>query len=316
MADLYQPTTQVYQQPSPNDHHVGCLRKANMETMPYYFKILLALTIAACCSCHNKIKTNAYVKVVAHRGDWRNAPENSLQGVLNCMDMGVDMVEVDLSMTKDSVLILMHDETLDRTTNASGRVSDWTYADLKDVHLKTFDGRVTDQTIPTLHQLLELTKGKIEVFLDKGYGYIPQAYAILEAHGVAKEVHFLGFVSGHQLIKDYPILSQHISYMPLVLPVDTLDEQLASYDKVNVTHYLYSFREEHSPQLSTITTTAKDGIAMATTQVDDYCAGHSDSLSLTAPDLGWGWIVDQGFNAICTDFPKELISYLKKRELR
>lgn len=69
--------------------------------------------------------------VVSHRGDWRNAPENSLQAFQNCIDMGVDMVELDLKKTKDGELILMHDGTLDRTTNGTGKPEDYTLAELK-----------------------------------------------------------------------------------------------------------------------------------------------------------------------------------------
>ena len=64
------------------------------------------------------------VLVVSHRGDWRNAPENSLQAFQNCIDMGVDMVELDLKKTKDGELILMHDGTLDRTTNELNHLTD------------------------------------------------------------------------------------------------------------------------------------------------------------------------------------------------
>lgn len=58
---------------------------------------------------------NNSVLVVSHRADWRNAPENSLQAIRNCIEMGVDMVEIDLKKTKDGHLILMHDKTIDRT---------------------------------------------------------------------------------------------------------------------------------------------------------------------------------------------------------
>ena len=61
------------------------------------------------------------ILVVSHRADWRNAPENSLQAIQNCIDMGVDMVEIDLKRTKDGHLILMHDKTIDRTT--TGKVN-------------------------------------------------------------------------------------------------------------------------------------------------------------------------------------------------
>ena len=60
------------------------------------------------------------ILVVSHRADWRNAPENSLQAIQNCIDMGVDMVEVDLKKTKDGHLILMHDRLINRTMNGKG----------------------------------------------------------------------------------------------------------------------------------------------------------------------------------------------------
>ena len=69
-----------------------------------------------------KDSKNNQVIVVAHRGDWRNAPENSLQAIQNCIDMGVDMVEIDIRETKDCHLVLMHDKTLDRTTNGKGEI--------------------------------------------------------------------------------------------------------------------------------------------------------------------------------------------------
>lgn len=60
------------------------------------------------------------VLVAAHRGDWRNACENSLEAIENAVQMGVDIVEVDLARTKDGHLILLHDNTLDRTTTGKG----------------------------------------------------------------------------------------------------------------------------------------------------------------------------------------------------
>ena len=66
------------------------------------------------------------VLVVAHRGDWRNFPENSLEGIENAIKMGVDIVELDVQRTQDGVLILMHDETLNRTTTGKGKVSEVT----------------------------------------------------------------------------------------------------------------------------------------------------------------------------------------------
>lgn len=69
-------------------------------------------------------KEDHSVLVLAHRGDWRNAPENSLKAYQNCIDQGIEMIEIDLSMSKDGYIVIMHDVTLGRTTNRKGKVSD------------------------------------------------------------------------------------------------------------------------------------------------------------------------------------------------
>ena len=68
-------------------------------------------------SIRNKLfaPENKNVLVASHRGDWRNACENSIEAIDNAVKMGVDIVEVDLARTKDGHLILMHDSKLDRT---------------------------------------------------------------------------------------------------------------------------------------------------------------------------------------------------------
>ncbi|MHA4810654.1 glycerophosphodiester phosphodiesterase [Flavitalea flava] len=69
--------------------------------------------------------------VIAHRGDNTEAPENTLAAVENGIKNGVDFVEIDLRTTKDCVLVIMHDETVDRMTNGKGRISDLTYAEVR-----------------------------------------------------------------------------------------------------------------------------------------------------------------------------------------
>ena len=64
-----------------------------------------------------------YVVVISHRGDWRNYPENSIPAIESIIRMGVDMMELDVKMTKDSVLVLMHDKTINRMTTGKGLVA-------------------------------------------------------------------------------------------------------------------------------------------------------------------------------------------------
>ena len=76
------------------------------------------------------------VLVASHRGDWRNACENSLEAIENAINMGVDIVEIDLARTKDGQLILMHDDKVDRTTTGKGWVKDLTLEEIKELRLQ------------------------------------------------------------------------------------------------------------------------------------------------------------------------------------
>ena len=95
--------------------------------------------------------------------------------------MGVDMMELDLKMTKDSVLVLCHDGTLDRTTTGHGLVSDYTYEELLQFDLKRGHGiAIPGLKIPTLRQALEVCKDRITVNVDQGYQYYDQVLEIAE----------------------------------------------------------------------------------------------------------------------------------------
>ena len=89
------------------------------------------------------------VSVISHRGDWRNTPENSIRAIQNCIDLGVNMVEIDIKKTKDNELILLHDKTLDRTTTGKGLPQDYTLAEIKQMRLRNGAGVATSHQIQT-----------------------------------------------------------------------------------------------------------------------------------------------------------------------
>ena len=113
-----------------------------------------------------------YVFVASHRGDWRNWPENSIEAMQSAIEMGVDIVEIDVAMTSDSVLIVMHDRRADRTTKAKGLVSDLKWTDLSKFRLRSGHGVTTKCRIPTLEELLKTCKDKVLVNIDaNGWPY-------------------------------------------------------------------------------------------------------------------------------------------------
>jgi glycerophosphoryl diester phosphodiesterase len=110
---------------------------------------------------------NRYPLVSAHRGgDTDGLPENAIETFEHWAKQFPLIIECDVRMSKDSVLILMHDETLDRTSNGTGRIGKYTLAELKELQLKDTNGELTNYKIPTLEEALIWGKGNVVFTLD------------------------------------------------------------------------------------------------------------------------------------------------------
>lgn len=106
--------------------------------------------------------------VSAHRGGPRkDYPENCFATFENTLRHTPALLEIDPRFTKDGEIVLMHDQTLDRTTNGHGKVSDHTLAELKKLRLKDTEGNLTDYRIPTLDEALQWAKGKTILVIDE-----------------------------------------------------------------------------------------------------------------------------------------------------
>ncbi len=105
-------------------------------------------------------QSNRNIYVAAHRG-WKDRyPENTLEAFQGALELGVDQLETDVRVTKDGALVLIHDATLDRTTNGSGEVCDYTLEELK--ALDAGEGC----RIPTLEEFFELIKDHPSLTID------------------------------------------------------------------------------------------------------------------------------------------------------
>lgn len=115
-----------------------------------------------------KYKKDGSIIVSGHRGGReRGFPENSIEGFENVLEKMPAFFEIDPRLTKDSVIILMHDETLDRTTTGKGKVLDYTWDDLQNIKLKDSEGNITSYKIPLLEDVIIWSKGKTIINLDK-----------------------------------------------------------------------------------------------------------------------------------------------------
>ncbi|OJZ02141.1 MAG: hypothetical protein BGP15_11735 [Sphingobacterium sp. 40-24] len=132
--------------------------------------------------------------IAAHRGAHLEQPENSIAAIEEAIRQGASVVEVDVRATKDGVLVLMHDKTVNRTTTGQGELAKQTYAELQQLHLrKKANGEASDHVIPTLSEALRVAKGKIIVDLDfkeDRKEFIKKTYELVEQEGMEDQVLF------------------------------------------------------------------------------------------------------------------------------
>lgn len=108
--------------------------------------------------------------ISGHRGGMMPGyPENCIESCEKTLSLMPTFFEIDFSFTADSIPVLMHDLTIDRTTTGKGKVSDYTYAQLQEFNLVDRDKKVTPYKIPTLKQMLEWGKDKVVFNFDNKY---------------------------------------------------------------------------------------------------------------------------------------------------
>jgi glycerophosphoryl diester phosphodiesterase len=105
--------------------------------------------------------------VSAHRGGpVKGFPENCTATFNNSIEYNPTIIETDIALSKDSVLVMMHDNTLDRTTTGTGKIEDYTYQELQQLFLEDNDGNQTPYKIETLDEVLKWGKDKVIYNLD------------------------------------------------------------------------------------------------------------------------------------------------------
>ncbi len=259
------------------------------------------------------------VMVVAHRGDWRYAPENSLAAIRHSIDVGVDVVELDLQLTKDSVLIVMHDGRLERTTTGKGLVKEWTVDSIKTLKLKNGCGIKTMHGVPTLEEALLEAKGKVLVNLDKADRYFDLLMSVLEKTGTARQVIMKGAKPADDVFALYGPYLDEVIYMPVVnLDKPAAGELMTGFmERLRPVAYELVYADD-SNSMPVQLRESLDGKALIwyNTLWDTLCGGHDDDLSLSDTDASFGYLIDTlGATIIQTDRAEHLLKYLRQRGL-
>lgn len=264
------------------------------------------------------------VLVAAHRGDWRNYPENSIGAIESVIGMGVDIVELDLKLTKDSVLVLMHDRTIDRTTNGRGRVSELCYDSIRRCRLRTaHHAAVTRYTVPTLREALAVCKDRIVVNVDQGYEYYDLVLAVAEELGVTGQL----LIKGSRSVADVAAVQaahpRNMMYMPILSMQKPRGRVLwEEYRREGAVPLAFELCwDAPSPEIEAC---AHDIVAggsklWVNTLWPSLCGGEEaglyDDYAFENGVEAYGKALDMGATMIQTDRPELLIGYLRSRGL-
>ena len=296
----------------------------------FLLTVFLSSCILAGAQNNNKISllrskgSTDYVWVAAHRADYVFAPENSIQALENAIYFGADLIETDVRLTKDGHVIMMHDYTVDRMTNGTGRVSNLTLEEIKALRLKNNWGGATDYQVPTLEEFIQVAKGKVCLYLDKaGYDLpgheeghlVKELLKILKKHDVLEES---VFVLNWPYEKAKRIFGEDLGkviYCPVIEDkIPDLETYVNEYiEKLSPVAFQFRFDSLKTRTYQLLPKVLASGSkAFVAATWDTHTANHSDRVSIfKRPSEGWGWLIAQGFSILETNYARDLIRYLK-----
>ncbi|MGV8954485.1 MAG: glycerophosphodiester phosphodiesterase family protein [Cypionkella sp.] len=260
--------------------------------------------------------------IVAHRGVWQDAPENSLLAIERAIAAGHDVVEIDIRQSADGEFVLQHDDTLDRMTGLSAAVEDISSHDLSKLVLLNRDGgsanAVTEQRLPLLRQVFALTQDRIFLHLDiKDRALIPGVLALAQSMGMAGQVDFWADIKSEADLDwaERTVMSHDVAFVARTrLEEANADRQLELVFALRPVVCELSFRELAQVTVQAARFRANDTALWVNTLDGVASPGFTDTAALADPDGVWGRLMDAGFSTIQTDAMDALRRFVARRQ--
>ena len=242
------------------------------------------------------------VLVAAHRAVHHVYPENSLQAIEHSIKLGVDIIEIDVKVSKDGVPFLMHDRTMDRTTTGKGDPEEFTWAELQQLFIVD-KGKKTKLKIPSLHDALELAYGKILIDLDLKTDRIGEVVKIVNKTNSKDFVFF--FDSDYHVLSRVHQADRDFMIMPRAYSIQMADSAINLFDPA-VVHIDFSF---YTPQCVEV-------IRSSSARVWINALGDPDKdLKEGKQKQALKNLLEHGASVIQTDEPALLLAALRKKGL-
>lgn len=242
------------------------------------------------------------VLVAAHRAVHNVHPENSLQAIEASIKLGVDIIEIDVKVSKDGVPFLMHDHKIDRTTTGKGVAEDFTWNELQQFFIVD-KGKKTKLKIPSLEEALELAYGKILIDLDLKTDKIEEVVKVVKKTNNNDFVFF--FDSDYKVLARVQQANKDFMIMPRAHSVEQADSAIALFDPP-VVHIDFSFYNIE----------CVDAIQSSNARIWINALGDPDKdLKEGKEKRALKNLLEHGANVIQTDEPALLLAALRRKGL-
>jgi len=238
-------------------------------------------------------KTKHKLVVIAHRGSHLKVPENTLAAYENAIKEGADYVEVDLRTTKDGHLVIMHDASISRMTGMNGLIKDLNYSDISNLKLKpAVKGDSTTYRIPEFADVLNVCKGRINIYLDFKEADVEKTYSLLKEYRMQNNV--VVYLNKEEQYAQWKNIAPHVPLMSS-LPENANISQLNNFMDEK---HLDVVDNAYTIDLINLVHKRKIAVWLDVQSEDEGPAKWEQALKL-------------GADGLQTDHPEKLIKYLE-----
>ncbi|MBY0503542.1 MAG: glycerophosphodiester phosphodiesterase family protein [Bryobacteraceae bacterium] len=251
----------------------------------------MSLSRRAILTCIAAPAATRPIQVIAHRGEHLECPENTLPAIERAIALGADWVELDVRTTRDGQPVLMHNPTVDATTNGHGAVAELDMAYLSQLDAGAHRPEYAGTRVPSFDQALETLRGKCGLYLDAKQIAAPAIIAHLRRHRMLDRCVVYGGLALHRELR---ALGHSYLSMPEAVSAGALRSALREFRPKVIAFDRRDFRAE----VITVAAAARKGIFV-------------DRLGEDDNESAWREAIRLGATGIQTDHPGRLVAMLR-----
>lgn len=275
----------------------------------------------ACVRFDLRQEAKDHIILVAHRGvAGGNIPCNTIAAFQAALLQKADMIELDVGKSKDGTLYIFHEGCEQVQLGIDKKLGDMTDDEIRRLRYLNTDAVSTIHGVNTFDEAFEFLKGRCYINVDKFTFYPEEIIRAIRRHGMEDQV-VIKTPAERMQLDMIEALAPDFPYIVIINEADTVTDAIASR-KVNFVGVETVFKTEQSPVGTDAyreKARAHDWLLWGNSIVFNHkrllSAGHNDDVSITgAPQDGWGWLAQKGFDMIQTDWPLQAYLYLQQTD--